>query len=389
MLDRVAVGDLPPKHHVALRGPKGELRYEECLTRAGFDGPYSILYHLNRPHALAPVPSGHVAVSPRARREAEDDSGLRRRHYRTQEHELVGAPMDARMPLLFNDDVTIGIMKPTADDTAYFVNADGDELFFVLAGHGIVRSVLGDVAFGPNDYVCIPRGTLHRITLEGARVHVLALECHGGIGIPKQFRNEAGQLRMDAPYSHRDFRRPVFRGPLDEGIRDVVVKRHGVYHGFRYAHSPLDAVGWDGTVYPFAFPILAFQPRVGSVHLPPTWHGTFAARGALVSSFVPRPLDFHPDAIPCPYPHSSVDIDEVLFYASSTFTSRTAIGPGSITFHPAGVPHGPHPGRYEASLGTKHTEEIAVMLDCEKPLQATAQARSIEDAGYERSFLEG
>ena len=386
MLDRVAVGDLPPKHHVALRGAKGELLYEECLTRAGFDGPYTILYHLNRPHALAPSHSGHIAVPARARREAEDDAGLRRRHYRTQEHALAGAPMDARMPVLFNDDVTIGVMKPTSDDTAYFVDADSDELLFVLAGHGILRSPLGDVAFGPNDYVFVPRGMLHRITVEGGRLDALTIECHGGLGIPKPFRNEAGQLRMDAPYSHRDFRRPVFRGPLDEGIRDVVIQRHGVYHGFRYPHSPLDAVGWDGTVYPFAFPILAFQPRVGAVHLPPTWHGTFAARGALVSSFVPRPLDFHPDAVPCPYPHSSVDIDEVLFYASSTFTSRSGIGPGSITFHPAGLPHGPHPGRYEASLGSRHTEEIAVMLDCERPLIATAQARNIEDPEYEASF---
>jgi len=386
MIERVTVGDVPPKHHVALRGPKGELRHEECLTREGFDGPYTILYHRERPHALVPAPSGHVAVSPRARRIADDEPGLYRRHYRTETHSLTGAPMDARMPLLFNEDVTIGVMKPTTDDPAYFVNADGDELFFVLSGRGTVRSVLGDVSFGPNDYVCVPRGTLHRILLDGGTLDALLIECHGGVGIPKQWRNEAGQLRMDAPFSHRDFRHPVFRGPLDEGIRDVVVQRRGTYHGFRYAHSPLDVVGWDGAVYPFVFPILAFQPRVGAVHLPPTWHGTFAARGALVSSFVPRPLDFHPDAIPCPYPHSSVDVDEVLFYASGSFTSRLGIGPGSITFHPAGIPHGPHPGRYEVIPGERRTEEIAVMLDCAKPLTTTPQARTIEDPEYEASF---
>jgi homogentisate 1,2-dioxygenase len=139
-------------------------------------------------------------------------------------------------------------------------------------------------------------------------------------------------------------------------------------------------------VYPFRFPILAFQPRVSSVHLPPTWHGTFVARGALVSSFVPRPLDFHPDAIPCPYPHSSVDVDEVLYYVSSSFTSRRGIGEGSITLHPAGIPHGPHPGLYESSPGKTHTEEVAVMLDCERPLFVTAQATNIEDPGYDASF---
>jgi homogentisate 1,2-dioxygenase len=290
------------------------------------------------------------------------------------------------MPLLFNDDVAIGTMKPTVDDPSYSVNADGDELLFVLSGGGAVRSVFGDLPFSAGDYVCIPRGVLHRVVLAGGPIDALSIECKGGVGIPRQWRNEVGQLRMDAPYSHRDFRRPTFRGPVDEGIRELVVKRGDVYHGFSYPHSPLDVVGWDGAVYPFAFPILAFQPRVSSVHLPPTWHGTFAARGALVSSFVPRPLDFHPDAIPCPYPHSSVDIDEVVYYASGNFTSRRGIAPGSVTFHPAGIPHGPHPGRYEGSIGERRTEELAVMLDCEKPLVPTAQARNIEDAGYEASF---
>jgi homogentisate 1,2-dioxygenase len=214
----------------------------------------------------------------------------------------------------------------------------------------------------------------------------LVIACHGGLGIPKQWRNEAGQLRMDAPYCHRDFRRPDFRGPVDEGIRDVVVQRGQAYHPFVYDHSPLDVVGWDGTVYPWAFPIRAFQPRVGAVHLPPTWHGTFAARGALVCSFVPRPLDFHPDAVPCPYPHSSVDVDEVLYYVSGDFTSRSTVGSKSVTLHPAGIPHGPQPGRYEASVGAARTDELAVMLDCHERLTVTDRARTAEDELYERSF---
>jgi homogentisate 1,2-dioxygenase len=191
---------------------------------------------------------------------------------------------------------------------------------------------------------------------------------------------------MDAPYCHRDFRKPEFGGPRDEGLREVVIKRNDVLHRFCAQHSPLDVVGWDGTVYPWAFPILAFQPRVSSVHLPPTWHGTFAAGGALICSFVPRPLEFHPEAIPCPYPHSSVDIDEVLYYVSGDFTSREGVGPGSLTLHPRGVPHGPQPGKYEHSIGATHTEELAVMLDCRAPLQVTQQAHAMEDEGYERSF---
>jgi homogentisate 1,2-dioxygenase len=192
---------------------------------------------------------------------------------------------------------------------------------------------------------------------------------------------------MDAPYSHRDFVRPRFEGPRDEGVRETVVKRRDAFTTFTTRRSPLDVVGWDGTVWPWAFPILAFQPRVSSVHLPPTWHGTFAARGALICSFVPRPVDFHPDAIPCPYPHSSVDVDEILFYVEGNFTSRRGVGPGSISFHPAGIPHGPHPGSYERSIGSKETTELAVMLDCVEPLTPTQLAATIEDAGYQQSFV--
>jgi homogentisate 1,2-dioxygenase len=213
------------------------------------------------------------------------------------------------------------------------------------------------------------------------------MELNGGLHLPRQWRNEVGQLRMDAPYSHRDFKRPEFKGPMDEDIRELVVKKGQAFHGFRYAQSPLDIVGWDGTVYPWAFPILNFQPRAGLVHLPPTWHGTFAARGALVCSFVPRMVDFHPEAIPCPYPHASVDCDEFILYARGNFTSRRGVGPGSISHHPAGVGHGPHPGAYEGSIGHTRTDELAVMLDTTLPLKTTAAALAVEDKGYQDSFV--
>ncbi|HEY1097512.1 MAG TPA: homogentisate 1,2-dioxygenase, partial [Myxococcota bacterium] len=178
------------------------------------------------------------------------------------------------------------------------------------------------------------------------------------------------------------------RGVVDEGIRDVVVKRGDAFHGFVHKHTPFDVVGWDGSVYPWAFPILNFQPRAGLVHLPPTWHGTFGTRGALICSFVPRMTDFHPDAIPCPYPHSSVDCDEFLFYCDGNFTSRKGVGPGSVSHHPMGVPHGPHPGSYERSIGTTHTTELAVMLDTTLPLVPTATALAIEDPAYHDSFID-
>jgi homogentisate 1,2-dioxygenase len=384
MLERMAVGDLPPKHHVVLRGPEGELRHEECITREGFDGPYTIAYHVNRPQTHRPVEGRHgyrVAkdVGPRP---------LRKRHYKTQDLKPTGgAPIDARVPLLFNADVELAVHHPDAEDPVYFANGDGDDVHYIFRGSGTLRTLLGDLRYEADDYVVIPKGILHRFIPDpGVDQYWLSIECKGGVRLPKQWRTETGQLRMDAPFCHRDFRRPDFKGSLDEGIRQTVVKRQGAFHAFAYDHSPLDLVGWDGSCYPFVFPISNFQPRAGLVHLPPDWHGTFAARGALICSFVPRTVDFHPDAIPCPYPHASVDCDEVLFYSRGNFTSRRGVGPGSVSHHPAGLPHGPHPGAYEASIGVKETSELAVMMDTFLPLQTSEEALAIEDPGYHDSF---
>lgn len=386
MLDRMQLGEVPRKHHVQLRGPDGALRYEECFTRAGFDGPYSILYHLRRPHLQTLAAAGHGFTLPRP----ATAGPLAKRHYKTFDLPGGGAsPLDARVPLLFNADVVASVSRPDREDPVYFVNGDADELHYVFEGGGTLRSPIGDLEFEAGDYVFVPRGMLHRwILASGPAQYWFSLEFSRGFGTLSQFRNDVGQLRMDAPYCHRDFRRPRFMGPLDEGLRESVVKRGGAFHGFTQADSPLDVVGWDGTVYPWAFPISNFQPRVSSVHLPPTWHGTFAASGALVCSFVPRKVDFAPDAIPCPYPHSSVDVDEVIFYARGQFTSRRGVLPGSVSYHPAGVPHGPHPGSYERSIGSTETDETAVMLDCALPLVATPEALGIEDPGYQTSFLD-
>jgi homogentisate 1,2-dioxygenase len=385
MLDRMQVGDVPAKPHTALRDPEGRLRYEECLTRDGFDGPFTIAYHVERPHTAAVVGPTHGWEIPA---DGDDEQRpLARRHYRSQAlPRRGGPPIDARVPLLFNDDVVISVAHPDEADPVYFANGDGDDLIFVFEGGGLLRSALGDVAFAAGDYLLVPKGLLHRMIPDDRPQYWLSIECAASFGLPRQWRNEVGQLRMDAPYSHRDFRRPSFTGPRDEGLRDLVVKRSGAFHGFRYPHPPLDVVGWDGTVYPWAFPIRSFQPRVGMVHLPPTVHGTFTSRGALISSFVPRPLDFHPDAIPCPYPHASVGCDEIIFYAEGQFTSRKGVGPGSLSHHPSGVIHGPHPGAYEGSLGAKFTDEIAVMLDTTHPLHSTLTARSVEDPAYHASF---
>lgn len=386
MIERRQVGKVAKKHHIQLRDESGNLLWEECFTQAGFDGPYTISYHLRAPHRQTLADVNHGWQLPV---DAAPTRKLSKRHYRTQHmNPPKGAPVDVRLPLLFNDDVTLSFLTPTESDPVYFANADGDDLFFIQEGAGTLRTALGDLRFGKDDYVIVPRGMLHRFVLdENVQQKWLSIECHGGVRIPKQWRNEYGQLRMDAPYSHRDFRGPEFKGPMDEGIRQLLVKRGNEFHGFAYGDSPLDVVGWDGTVYPVVFPILNFQPRAGLVHLPPDWHGTFAARGALICSFVPRVVDFHPEAIPCPYPHGSIDCDEFLFYVRGNFTSRRGVGPGSVSHHPAGVQHGPHPGAYEGSIGHRETNELAVMLDTYKPLKTTAAALEVEDPGYQNSFI--
>jgi homogentisate 1,2-dioxygenase len=384
MLDRVVQGEVPRKHHIAFRDGRGALLYEEAYTTQGFEGPYTLLYHRHRPHAQHAAAPRNGWEPPRA----VPARPLAKRHYRTQQARPPGGPpVDARTPLLFNADVVVSLVAPTAPDPVYFSNGDGDDLLFVQEGGGVLRSTLGDLRFEQDDYVYVPRGLVHRFLPSPGPQRWLSIECAGALHLPRQWRNETGQLRMDAPYSHRDFRRVSFTGPSDEGLREVLVKRGGAFHAFRWDESPLDVVGWDGSVYPFAFPILNFQPRAGLVHLPPTWHGTFAARGALVCSFVPRVLDFHPEAVPCPYPHASVDADEILFYVRGNFTSRRGVGPGSISHHPAGVMHGPHPGAYEASVGAARTDELAVMMDTALPLQATAAALAVEDPGYMESFV--
>ncbi len=389
MIGRVIAGDVPAKHHIAFRQPDGQLYHEECFTRRGFSGPYTILYHQHRPHTHRHLPE--LARGWRAPEQAPSDRSrpLAKRHYKSQDIQPRGGmAVDGRLPLLFNSDIVLSTMHPDREDDVYFANSDGDDLYYIHRGGGMVRTPLGDLSFSADDYVFVPKSLPHRIIPDTASTQYwLSIECLGGMGLLPQWRNDVGQLAMDAPYCHRDFRPPVFRGPMDEGIRALVVKREGRFTGYQLKHSPLDVVGWDGACYPFGFSIVDFQPRAGLVHLPPTWHGTFAARGALICSFVPRALDFHPEAIPCPYPHNSVDCDEFIFYCHGNFTSRRGISAGSISHHPYGIPHGPHPGAYEGSLGVRHTDELAVMIDTYQALHPTEAALGIEDDDYHHSFI--
>ena len=388
MIDRQCAGLLPDKPHTAFRDGAGKLFYEEMFTRGGFDGPFSYFYHR---HPITPQrdtgPTQRGWAAPVAA-----DGGklpLKRRLFQSDRVPEGGQLLDARTPMLFNADVVVLLARPTQTDDAYFANGDGDELWFVQEGAARLESPCGWLDVQVGDYVAVPRSMIHRWHVtEPMRLIGFELSC--GLTIPKDFRNPVGQLRMDAPYTHRDFRRPT--GPIatpsqvQDGPKVLVVKKGGAFTRFELEHPPMDVVGWDGFVYPWAFPIEKFQAKTGLVHLPPTIHATFASPGCLICSFVPRMVDTHPQAIPCPYPHSSPDCDEVILYLRGNFTSRRGVGPGAISLHPAGISHGPHPGAYEASIGTTRTDELAVMMDTFRPLIPTAQALALEDTAYHDSW---
>ena len=390
MLQYRHAGRLPDKPHTVFRDDQGGLLHEHCLTRQGFDGPFSILYHRNPPQnhgqgrAIAPLWPARVAE--------EEAPPLRRRHLRSQDLDATVhcSPSDGRLPLLFNADLTVGMVRPTRDDPRYRANGDGDDLFYVHHGGGELLSWFGRLRFGPGDYVAVPKGVVHRFLVDEGPQHWLWIECRSELRLLRQYRNDVGQLRMDAPYTHRDFRGPILPagdGAIDpDGPAEVISKRMDRFTAHTWPQPVLDVVGWDGAVYPFVFPISRFSAKAGAVHLPPTVHGTFATAGALICSFVPRLVDFGEGAIPCPYPHSSVDVDEVLFYCDGDFTSRRGIDAGSMSYHPAGVPHGPHPGAYEASIGVQRVSELAVMIDTFEPLAMTAAGAAIESAEYDESW---
>lgn len=389
MIDRHCAGVFPDKPHTVFRAPDGSIVYEEMFTRGGFAGAFSYFYHRFPTTDHLDVFSSSRGW-PMATPSEDRNHPILRRLFNSNAVTPGGAFLDARLPILTNADVNVLLARPTKTDDVYFSNGDGDELWFIHEGQAKLESVCGWLAVEAGDYVWVPKGLVHRWHLEGAELRAMVFEFSGGVHIPTQFRNGVGQFVMDAPYTHRDFKRPV--GPIHsfdselEGPHTIVAKVRGRFTESVMARSPMDVVGWDGFVYPWAFPIERYQPKTGLVHLPPTIHGTFAAKGALVCSFVPRVLDFHPQAIPCPYPHTSVDCDEIILYLRGNFTSRRGVGPGAISFHPAGTPHAPHPGAYEASIGHTRSDELAVMMDTDKPLLVTEQAVAFEDHGYHDSW---
>ena len=379
------MGKIPRKRHTVFRQPNGTLYAEELMGNKGFDGLSSLIYHVHPPTRVR-----RVRAIKTLDWEGEDGRPpFHHRHFRTARlPETASATVD-RIPLLYNADVALSFVGPQRDEDAFYRNAQGDEIVYVSEGSGTLESLLGDIGFGKGDYLVVPRGIVHRYRFGSKPVRLLVIESTGDVRTPNRYRNEHGQLLESAPYSERDIRGPALVEPRDEkGDFPILIKKGHEIVEYVLDHHPFDVVGWDGFYYPWALNIADFEPRVGRFHLPPPTHQTFEGDGFVVCSFCPRPYDFDPSAVPVPYNHSNVMSDEVIYYASSEFMSRKGIEYGSITLHPDGSPHGPHPGRVEQSLGQTRTDELAVMLDSFRPLRASKQALSVEDPGYPTSWLE-
>jgi homogentisate 1,2-dioxygenase len=378
------VGKIPHKRHTQFRRPDGELYTEELFGTEGFHGNASLLYHHHPPVRVVNIEPGEA--------EPIEDWNLpvqRHVHLRTKASREGGDPISGRRVLMYNNDCRMGIVRPNEPMSYFYKNGQADELYFVHEGTGRFETMFGTLPYREGDYVLIPHGTIYRIVMdEGKAQRWLTVEGKY-IQPPKRYRNEFGQLLEGAPYSERDIRRPLVLNTHDEmGDFRILVKQYDALSEFVLDHHPFDVVGWDGYFYPWIFNIHDFEPIVGRVHQPPPVHQTFQGDGFVVCSFCPRPYDFGENAVPAPYNHSNVDSDEVIYYASDEFMSRKGIEFGSITHHPDGIPHGPHPGRAEASIGAKWTNELAVMMDSFRPLKVAKAAAKIEDPTYHKSWIE-
>lgn len=380
------LGKIPPKRHTQFRQPDGSLYKEELVSSKGFSGIYSNLYHINMPTRIKTL-GEPVKYSTKIL----DGYGLKQTHLNTAKVGTTGADyLESRKVLLKNADVSMAICSPTERKMNYFYkNADGDEVLFVHDGSGALISQFGKLDIKKGDYVVIPRTVIYKLEFDEGPLRLLIIESASPIETPRRYRNELGQLEEHAPYCERDIRPPhELITDSSKGEFLVKIKKQGFLHLYKYEHSPLDIVGWDGFLWPYAFSIHEFEPITGRVHLPPPVHQTFQSQGFVICSFVPRLFDYHPLAIPAPYNHSNIDSDEVLYYAEGNFMSRRGIERGSFTLHPGGIPHGPHPGTVEKSIGAKETKELAVMLDTFRPLHLTEDALPYVDTNYPMSWTD-
>ncbi len=329
------LGNIPHKRHVQFRTENnGSLYAEELVGTQGFSGVSSLVYHLHpptmvkyrgEPYSVAPK----IAVA----------KNLQALSFQGFDLPACDHYLESRTTLFVNHDLHVGLAAPRAGTRdLFFKNADADEILFVHRGSGILKTAFGHIVFAYGDYL--------------------------DFKLPQELEtnNERG-----------DF--------------EILIKKQGMIYPYIYATHPFDVVGWDGYLYPYGFSIFDFEPITGRIHQPPPVHQQFEGDGFVICSFVPRLYDYHPQAIPAPYQHSNIDSDEILYYVDGDFMSRNNIKKGQLTLHPAGLPHGPHPGTVERSIGKKSTEELAVMIDPFRPMMITEAALLLDVEDYYKSWM--
>ena len=379
------LGKIPPKRHTQFRKPDGSLYSEQLFGTVGFDGMYSNLYHEQRPTQVKEI-TNQYSVAPKVAKPNNMHSYRFRGFQVPPENDY----LESRKIVLTNSDCNIILAAPKQSQEDYFYkNADADELIFIHKGSGKLRTHMGNLDFSYGDYLLIPRGMIYKLQFDDENNRLFIVESRSPIYTPKRYRNWFGQLLEHSPFCERDIRKPQELETYDEtGEFLMKVKKNDDIFDMVYASHPFDVVGYDGYNFPYAFSIHNFEPITGRIHQPPPVHQTFETNTFVICSFVPRLYDYHPDSIPAPYNHSNIDSDEVLYYVDGDFMSRNDIDAGHISLHPAGIPHGPHPGATERSIGQTKTDELAVMVDTFKPLMVTEEAMKIADDTYFQSWLE-
>lgn len=379
------LGAIPHKRHTQFRRPDGSLYSEQLFSTEGFSSDSSLLYHCHPPTAITQTEEPYDVMP-----QVAEEKMLKHRSFEGFKVKPEADYIKSRIPVLVNNDCHIVLAAPQQGFTEYFYkNADADEMLFIHEGSGRLLTQYGVIPFEYGDYLVIPRGTIYQLEFENSNNRLLIVESFSAIRFPQRYMSKFGQLLEHSPYCERDIRAPQHLLTNDEkGDFVIKTKKKGRMYHIHYAFHPFDVIGWDGCCYPFAFSIHDFEPITGRVHQPPPVHQTFEAHNFVVCSFVPRLYDYHPQSVPAPYNHSNIDSDEVLYYVDGDFMSRKHVTRGMITLHPGGIPHGPHPGTVEKSIGAKETRELAVMIDTFHPLQLTVQALAIENDGYTMSWVE-
>ncbi|MCL6293721.1 homogentisate 1,2-dioxygenase [Jejuia spongiicola] len=379
------LGNIPHKRHIQFRKPDGSLYYEQLFGTIGFDGMSTNSYHEQRPTQVKEIKKQY-SVAPKIALKNNLKSYRLKGFQVKPENDF----LESRKTVLINSDCAIILAAPKQSTENYFYkNTDADELIFIHKGTGKLRTMLGNLDFKYGDYLLVPRGIIYKIDFDTEDNRLFIVESRRPIYTPKRYRNWFGQLLEHSPFCERDIRQPQELETYNESGEFLIkVKKQDDIIEMVYASHPFDVIGYDGYNYPYAFSIHDFEPITGRIHQPPPVHQTFETDAFVVCSFVPRLYDYHPQSIPAPYNHSNIDSDEVLYYVDGDFMSRNDVDAGHISLHPAGIPHGPHPGAAERSIGKTKTDELAVMVDTFKPLMVTEEAMKIADDSYHKSWLE-